>query len=120
MRKNHLLWKLSPLGLLVIAWATFVTANQILDNEFRGTGDRWTKSDAEQQTRVIINEVIVELERQLTSHAREPGHAVMHERVSSLERQITMTLEVEREETDILRALQQDVRGYIEWLKQQE
>jgi len=38
---------------LLIVWASFITANQIADNIFRGEGERFTKTDGAEQTKLL-------------------------------------------------------------------
>lgn len=103
-----------------VPWGAFITVNQILDNQFRGAGERWTAQDAEVQTRAILNEVMLLWRESLLEHERLPGHSLLEQRVAQLERRQVLLEDAEAEETEILRQMQHDIREYISWVMSKE
>lgn len=119
-----------------IGWAVFMTHNQIKDNQFRGTGARFTADDAREQTELLMGTLNIEIAKigQVLSQmvpaselARRDDVSLiglelvaMQQRVSVLERNWDSIDEVEREETDILRRMQGDIADYIDWMKERD
>lgn len=102
-----------------VPWAVWSTRNQILDNQFRGKGERWTSTDAEAQTRAIVSEVMLAWKEALNAHASKPGHDVMEVRVTFLESLFPAICEEKRERTEVLTKMQEDIRTYLNWMKSQ-
>jgi len=117
------LWGILLKVLLVtfVPWATFITYNQILDNDFRGQGRRWTATDAEVQTKTIISELIIFVHEELRKHENS-GHAVLQARIAFLERVFPEIVDCESDRIEILRAIQQDIHSYAQFVmtKQRE
>lgn len=120
---------------LLLLWGGWVTVNTVRDISFRGEGERFTRNDAEAQTLLlqrVLGERLTVIETKLEAmvpaselvrdqdlirHITQPGHTVMDQRVSHLEQRMAGVIDVEEEETEILRKMQQDIAEYIEWLK---
>ena len=65
-------WALLLKGMLIcfMPWASYITVNQVLDNQFRGAGDRFTAQDAQRQTESIFARMdvrMVKIEQKLSN-----------------------------------------------------
>ena len=97
-----------------LGWASWITRTQILDAQFRGEGERFTPDDAEVQTKLIVTELLEGMRLMIEQHSSEPGHGIMLWRMDQIEARMNSVDEVEREETEILRSMSEDIRRYIE------
>ena len=105
---------------LLVPLGAWLVVNQVRDNEFRNTGDRWTATQATAQTKAIISEVMLAWRKAQYEHEALPGHSVMDQRVAFIERLFPRIKEENAARNEILRELQMDIREYIEWVKENQ
>ncbi len=104
----------------VIPWAVWISVGQVRDNDFRNKGDRWTATEAQEQEKRMIAEIKLAVSDVINTHATAPGHPVTQVRLDAIERLIVQTDSVEREETEVLRQMQKDISGYIQYMMRRE
>jgi hypothetical protein len=106
-------WVLGASLSAFLAWIGYISVGQVLDNQARAEGPRWTEAKAQMQAKAYISEILLILHQTVDDHASTPGHAAMDQRVVALERLFDQTAAVEAEETEILRDIRDDIRRHV-------